>query len=158
MYGEHHGWLRAWLRRKLGDSHLAADLAHDTFMRLLCRQDVVAAHEPRAFLLTVAQRVLSNRHRRQKLEQAYLEALARQPEAHVMSAEDRAILLETLAQIDQLLDGLPRVAKRAFLLSQLDGLTHADIAVQLGVSVSSVKRHIARAAYQCYFADVVASH
>lgn len=35
LYQDHHGWLHGWLRKKLGCSHQAADLAHDTFMRLL---------------------------------------------------------------------------------------------------------------------------
>ncbi len=31
LYTDHHGWLQGWLRKKLGDVHQAADLAHDTF-------------------------------------------------------------------------------------------------------------------------------
>ena len=30
LYADHHGWLRRWLGNRLGDAHLAADLAHDT--------------------------------------------------------------------------------------------------------------------------------
>ncbi|MDZ4357508.1 MAG: sigma factor, partial [Variovorax sp.] len=35
LYGDHHGWLQGWLRRRLGSACDAADLAHDVFMRLL---------------------------------------------------------------------------------------------------------------------------
>ncbi|WZB75780.1 sigma factor [Achromobacter insuavis] len=35
LYAEHHGWLRSWLRRKLGCPEQAADLAQDTFLRVL---------------------------------------------------------------------------------------------------------------------------
>ncbi|WP_049019952.1 sigma factor, partial [Burkholderia cenocepacia] len=35
LYADHHAWLRGWLSRKLGCAHRAADLAHDTFVRLL---------------------------------------------------------------------------------------------------------------------------
>ena len=38
LYSEHHGWLQGWLQRKLGNRCDAADLAHDTFLRLLTRQ------------------------------------------------------------------------------------------------------------------------
>ena len=31
----HHGWLHNWLRAKLGNSFDAADLAQDTFIRVL---------------------------------------------------------------------------------------------------------------------------
>lgn len=152
LYTEHHGWLQSWLRKKLGDAHQASDLAQDTFVRLLSRDDLVEAREPRAFLTTVAQRVLFNHYRRQQLERAYLDALAQAPANFAQSPEERAILLETLVEIDQMLDGLPAAVKRAFLLSQLDGMPQADIAQELGISISTVKRYLVKAGMQCYFA------
>jgi RNA polymerase sigma-70 factor (ECF subfamily) len=152
LYSDHYGWLHALLRRKLGCGHRAADLAHDTFTRLLARDACVAIQEPRAFLTTVAQRVLANHWRREQIERAYLETLARMPEALATSPEERAMVLEALTEIDRLLDGLPPLVKRAFLHAQLDGMGHAEIAAALGISVSTVKRHLVRAAAQCYFA------
>ncbi|QBR42214.1 hypothetical protein EHF36_01560 [Kerstersia gyiorum] len=35
MYQSHHGWLRTWLQRRLGNTADAADLAQDAFLRLL---------------------------------------------------------------------------------------------------------------------------
>jgi RNA polymerase sigma-19 factor, ECF subfamily len=154
LYGHHHGWLRQWLSKKLGDKHQAADLAHDTFMRLLVRDDEITLHEPRAFLTTVAQRVLSNHWRRQQLERAYLEALGELPPAFVPSEEDRAILLESLFVIDRLLNGLPTPVKRCFLLSQLDGLSHAEVAREIGVSITTVKRYLVKAAQHVYFGEM----
>lgn len=152
LYSGHHRWLLGWLHRKVGCRHRSADLAHDTFMRLLAREEMPGILEPRAFLTTVAQRVLANHWRRDKLEQAYLEALAHQPPALVPSAEERAILLETLHEIAALLDGLPVAVKRAFLMAQLEGRSQAEIATALKISVTTVKRHLVRAGTQCYFA------
>jgi RNA polymerase sigma-19 factor, ECF subfamily len=152
LYVEHHTWLRSWLKRKLGCAHRAGDLAHDTFLRLLARDEPVDAREPRALLTTVAQRVLYNHWRRQQIEQAWLEALAHAPEPLAPSPEERALVVETLCEIDALLDGLPAAVKRAFLLSQLDGASHAEIAAELNISLATVKRHLVRAASQCFFA------
>jgi RNA polymerase sigma factor (sigma-70 family) len=145
LYADHHGWLQGWLRKKLGSTACAADVAHDTFMRLLDREDAVAAREPRAFLATVAQRVLFNHYRRQKLEQAYLDVLAQLPSPHAPSPEERALLLSTLFELDRMLDGLPPPVKRAFLLRQLDELPQEDIARRLDISLATVKRHLQRA-------------
>lgn len=153
LYSDHHGWLRAWLRKRLGDAHQAADLAHDTFMQLLTREEPVAAREPRAFLTTIAQRLVANHYRRQQLERAYLDALAALPERHEASPEERAIVIETLVQVDRMLDGLAPVVKRAFLMSQLDGMAHAEIAEALAISITSVKRYLVKAGQQCYFGD-----
>lgn len=63
--------------------------------------------------------------------------------------EQRQSQLELLQQIDAMLDGLNVKAREAFLLSQLEGLTYADIASRLAVSVSSVKKYIAKATEHC---------
>ncbi|MCG6574090.1 sigma-70 family RNA polymerase sigma factor [Pseudomonas sp. AF32] len=152
LYTAHHNWLNGWLRRRLGCPDSAADLAQDTFIRVLTARDPQPILEPRAFLTTIAKRVLFNHYRRQDLERAYLEALAQLPEQAAPSEEDRAIILQTLLELDQLLDGLPRAVKRAFLLAQVDGLTYNEIARELGISLATVKRHLNKAAMRCYFA------
>ncbi|WP_028602084.1 sigma-70 family RNA polymerase sigma factor [Ottowia thiooxydans] len=151
LYLNHHSWLYRWLWKRLGNSFDAADLAHDTFTRLLTRDAPIAAQEPRAFLTTVAQGVVSNFHRRRKVEAAYFETLAGLPEPQVPCLETRAILLETLIEIDRRLDGLKMPVRQAFLLSQLDGLTQPQIAAELGVSLATVQRYIAKAVQQCFF-------
>jgi RNA polymerase sigma-19 factor, ECF subfamily len=151
LYSDHYGWLRNWLHRKLGCSYQAADLTHDTFVRLLTSPQIESIVEPRAFLTTVAKRVLANHYRRREIERAYLDALAVLPEGQAPSLEARAIVLETLLEIDAMLDGLPSIAKQVFLLAQVDGLPYAAIAKETGVSVSTVKRHLLKAARHCYF-------
>lgn len=128
------------------------DLVHDTYMRLLNREEMPLLGEPRAFLVTVARRVLSNHWRHERVERAFLETLAQWPEAVALSAEEKTSLLETLKEVDRLLDGLPTVVKRAFLYAQIDGMSHAEIAATLGISISSVKRYLIKAGAQCYFA------
>ncbi|MDR6957188.1 RNA polymerase sigma-70 factor (ECF subfamily) [Pseudomonas brassicacearum] len=152
LYNAHHSWLNSWLRRKLGCPDSAADLAQDTFMRVLTARNPQPALEPRAFLTTIAKRVLFNHYRRQDLERAYLDTLAQLPEQVAPSEEERAIILQTLMELDQLLDGLPRAVKQAFLLAQVDGLTYNEIARELGISLATVKRHLNKAAMRCYFA------
>ncbi|WP_230348381.1 sigma-70 family RNA polymerase sigma factor [Methylobacillus methanolivorans] len=154
LYTNHHSWLSQWLRKKMGNQFDAADLAHDTFMRVLLSGDVDKLHEPRAFLTTVASGLVSNFYRRKKLEQAYLDALMQLPEAVMPSPEVKAMMLETLVEIDGLLEGLPYNVRKAFLLSQLDGLSQAEIALELGVSISTVKRYIVQAIQQCCFGGV----
>jgi RNA polymerase sigma-70 factor (ECF subfamily) len=152
LYLDHRNWLTGWLQRRLGCPHSAADLAQDTFVRLLSNRQEHAINEPRAFLTTVAKRVLFNHYRRQDLERAYYQALQQLPEQEVPSEEHRAIILETLMELDRLLDGLPGQVKRAFLLAQVDGLSYGEIAAQLGISLATVKRHLHKAAMRCYFA------
>lgn len=152
LYRNHHGWLLTFLQRRLSNQSDAADLAQDTFLRLLLSDQRLELQEPKAFLTTIAQRVLCSHWRRERIEKAYLEALAQQPEAYAASPEEREIMIETLLEIDRLLDGLPVIVRRVFFHAQLDGMKQQEIADTLGISISTVKRHLRRAAMQCYFA------
>lgn len=149
LYRSHHGWLHQWLWRKLGCSEGAADLAQDTFLRLLSAKPVEALREPRAYLSTVAHGLLVNHWRRLALERAYAEALALQEQAFAPSPEERALVLETLLEVDAMLNRLPARARDAFLLSQIDGWTYAAIATHLGVTERTVKNYMGQAMLQC---------
>jgi len=150
FYADHHGWLNGWLRRQLGCSQRAADLAQDTFVRVLSKDDDMAAiREPRAYLHTIAKGLLINYWRRRQIEQAYLDALALQPEPVVPSPESQALIVETLVRIDAMLTQLPTRVRSAFLMSQLHGMTYAAIAAELGVSERMVKKYMAQAMLHC---------
>ena len=150
LYSEHHGWLQGWLQRKLGNRCDAADLAHDTFLRLLTRQVIKPlGNEPRALLTHIAKGLVIDRWRRQDLERAYLETIAHLTAAEVPSPETRYLILETLWRIEALLRELPEQTRETFLLSQIEGLTYAQIATRLKVSLITVKRHMRAAFIAC---------
>ncbi|WP_443114522.1 sigma-70 family RNA polymerase sigma factor [Herbaspirillum seropedicae] len=149
LYRKHHGWLVAWLSRRLACRHLGADLAQDTFVRLLGHRPPPDLREPRAYLTTIAKGLVASHLRRRQLETAYLEALAALPEPSQPSAEERLLVLDTLCEIDRILDQLPARARQVFLLAQLDGLPYASIAGLLGISLSTVKRHMVLALRHC---------
>lgn len=153
LYTTHHPWLHSWLHRRLGNSHDAADLTQDTFIRLMTGLQLQSLREPRAFLTTLAQRVLIDFWRRRELERAYLDSLAALPEPQVPSEESRALVLEALTQIDRMLSRLPAKARAAFLLSQLDGLSYPQIADRLAVAEISVRRYMKQAIAACVAAQ-----
>jgi RNA polymerase sigma-19 factor, ECF subfamily len=152
LYVEHNGWLQAWLRKKLRCSQQAADVAHDTFVQVLASHRVQEIVEPRAYLTTLAQRVLFNVWRRRDLEKAYLVTLAELPESVVPSLEDRALLLEVLSQIDTVLQTVSKQGRHVFLLNQLQDLTYREISIQLDMPLITVRRHMQRAIRACYLA------
>lgn len=150
LYSDHHGWLHNWLRSRLGNAADAADLAQDTFLRVLLKPERLELRTPRAFLRTIARGLVIDLWRREELERAYLESIAHLPEAEVPSAEARQSVLDLLENIARLLDGLKPKVRSAFLLAQCEGIPHAQIAEQLGVSQRSVERYVAEALYHCY--------
>ncbi|MBK4989129.1 sigma-70 family RNA polymerase sigma factor [Pseudomonas sp. S36] len=151
LYTAHHGWLRGWLTRRLGDSNDVEDLAHDTFVRVMrARKPVNQLRQPMAYLSTIANGLVMNRWRRLTIERAYADALASMPERVEPSAEDRAVLIESVLQVEALLQGLSPRVRTIFLLSQLDGLTYKEIALQLTLSVDQVQKAMTQAFRRCY--------
>jgi RNA polymerase sigma-70 factor (ECF subfamily) len=155
LYQEQHSWLCGWLNRRLGNVSEAADLAQDTFMRLLlsprpfAQTEPDALRAPRAYLATIARRLLINHLRRQHLEQAYLDALAGLPEQLQPSPEQQLLVLEALGEINAMLETLSPKSRAVFVMSQVEGLTYAEIADELGIGLRSVKRYMAHAMTEC---------
>lgn len=152
LYCEHQSWLYQWLRNKVSCPQQAKDLTQDTFLNILLSPDLLSIRQPRPFLATIARRLVANHYRRKTLEDAYLDALATQPEHLHPSPEERWVILETLEKIDSALDGLPPPVREAFLLAHLQGMRYSDIAERLRISSSSVKQYLQRANLQCFFA------
>ena len=152
MYRDHRGWLLAWLRRNVACPSKAEDLSQDTFVRLLGRETFKPPREPRAFLVAIAKGLLFDYFRRAALEQAYLTELMLIPEGEQPSVEEQQLILEDLKTIDRLLGKLSSKARAAFLYNRLDGLSHAQIAERLGVSVPRVRQYLAQGIRQCYIA------
>lgn len=149
LYRHNHRWLRAWLKRRLNCSETAADLAHDTFVRLLSHpQNIAKISEPRSYLRIIAERLCVDLWRRKSVERSWLEVLVQQPEGVSISPEAHALVIETLIEVDRMLQSLPQRVAQAFMLAQLEGLTYKLIGQRLGVSERSVKTYMAQAMLQ----------
>ncbi|WP_440466432.1 sigma-70 family RNA polymerase sigma factor [Pseudomonas sp. YH-1] len=151
LYQGHHHWLLGWLRRRLNCPHHAADVAQDTFIRVLTAGSYVAPREPRAFLATVARRLLIDNGRRQRLEQAYREELERCAEHMEQAPSPEQILqaIQVLESIDRALARMKPRVRETFILRHLDGLAQDEIARLHGVSVKTVQKDLIDALLAC---------
>lgn len=149
LYNHHHGWLKAWLRKKLSCQHTAADLAHDTFVRLIVAGKPPLPEQSRAYLTQIAKGLVIDLYRRQRLELAYQEWLLQLPPVDAPSPEQQAIALQSLIQLDKVLDQLPAKVRETFILSRFEQLTYSQIADQLGISVAAVRKYMLKATQAC---------
>ncbi|WP_200843586.1 sigma-70 family RNA polymerase sigma factor [Pantoea sp. 18069] len=152
LFTAHQPWLLDRLRKRLRDAAEAEDVSSETFLRVMGYKRLHAMHEPRAYLTTIAKNILTETWRRRDLERAWMDALAALPQACAPSPEERAVLRESLEAIANALERLPAKARTAFLLSQLDGLTYAEIAQRIGMSERMVRRYMADGLRCCMLA------
>ena len=120
-------------------------------VRLASLADTAQILEPRAFVFRVASNLAIDRLRQEQRRSAlhdddsdhheYCDPLA--------SPEKQFLAAEAIEQLDRSLAQLPSKARLALLLNRLEGLTHAQIAVRLDVSESTVGKYIVQAMRHC---------
>lgn len=151
LYALHADWLQDWLRRYTRCSQRAADLAQDTFCRILEKREAASIRDGRGYLATVARRILIDDIRHREVERAYLAIhAARTSDVETLTPDRIAEAAQLLGAILRLLEGLPDKTRRAFIKIRFDGMRYADAARQLGVSERMVKRYVACAYAHCY--------
>jgi len=125
----------------------ADDLLNETLLRIACS---LPNFEGRASVKTWAYRIASNvaidflRKSRRVQAIEFDEAVAAELEA-VEDDEDRLILDEMNDCVRQVIEGLPPVHRSALILHHLQGMTTAQTAEILGISLANAKVRIHRA-------------
>lgn len=152
LYVAHQSWLRGWLSGRLRCSFTAADLTHDTFVKLMEQPSMPVLRQPRAFMQVVASRLMINRFRRMKVEAEVLRAVALISEDELaQSAEEDASRRQLLGQVLAMMaHELDEKSCTAFLMARVDGQSYREIASHLGVSETRVKQYLAKVLLHCH--------
>ena len=142
--------IRAFLTRTVRDADLAADLTQETFLRVAdharANPGAVIAHEP-SYLYRTARNVALDHERRSRA--VSMETLRDDDRADIgddrPSPERVAAGRSDLAVVRQAMLALPARTRAVFLLVRVMGLTYRETANRLGISESSVQKHLASA-------------
>lgn len=162
MLTHYYRELLNFLSRAVNDRHAAADLAQESYVRVLALQQAgEQVIEPRALLYRTARNLVIDRHRRSAVRGQALDAgaiadgdaaadvfatlaapAASEPETAAMSAQAVDAMLAVIGE-------LPLRCREAFVLHKFDGLPQAEVARRMGISVTMVERHIKLAMQAC---------
>lgn len=160
MLTRYYRELLNFLSRAVNDRHAAADLAQESYVRVLAlQQSGQHVAEPRALLYRTARNLVIDQHRRSAVRgwmrdndldddggvdivDSLAAPAASEPETAAMSAQAVEAMLAVIAQ-------LPLRCREAFILHKFDGLAQADVARRMGISVTMVERHIKLAMQAC---------
>jgi len=127
-------------RRLLGDDEKAWDAMHDVFVQLLRYEDRLDAAAPSSLLFRIATNVCLNRirsqgRRREDASDSLIEEIAR-----VANDEPRSQARLTL---DRLLGReLDSSTGEMAVMHWVDGMTHEEVAREVGMSVSGVRKRL----------------
>jgi RNA polymerase sigma factor (sigma-70 family) len=147
LFLAHRGELHAYLTDRLRDRELANDLAQETFLRFAEQGGNGVIVEDRSYLYRTARNLAidhirrTHRHRTDVTAHADLADIA----ADLPGAEEVVAGRERLDRLRAAIEALPERTRQVFVLHRIEELTYAEVATRLGISESSVQKHLARA-------------
>ncbi len=144
----HEAALRKRIRRLASTPDVDVDdIVSEVLVRAYTTSDYQRIDRGRTFLFTIARNLLTDLARRRAIVSfelmASLESLDAAGEAP--SAETIVSAREELHQLQKVTETMPPQCRRVFLLRRVEALPFAEIADRLGLSVSTVEKHLARA-------------
>lgn len=138
--------LLSYFLRRVRDHAEAEDLTHELIAKLLKHRDDDLA-SPEAYIFQMASNLLADRARRLKVRAQYRERVSRTEELGIDPLDPFRITAgrDELSVLENALTSLPDRTRAIFILYRLENLGQDKIAETFGISISAVKKHVARA-------------
>jgi RNA polymerase sigma-70 factor (ECF subfamily) len=142
-YEAHHGAVRAFARRLVGDESVAEDIVHDTFVALpRAVQKFRGEGSLRGFLIGVAANH-GKRHIRSAVRRRRAFAtLAERPVAAPADPETETARRRLADRLSAELDKLPIDQRVAFVLCDVEQRTSTEVGVILGIPEATVRTRL----------------
>ena len=140
--------LQVYFFHKLRGHHQdAEEMLQELYSRLWCYDRLYEVQCIKGFLFTIAANLVRDKARRAYSRAAKVSSSIDDIELSVEDNNPEAVVesWQSLEQLDATLNELPPKCKKAFLLHRLDGFSHKEIALHMGVTTSMIEKHICRA-------------
>jgi RNA polymerase sigma factor (sigma-70 family) len=143
----HEPALRAWLRRRPVHGLEIDDIVQETYAVLAAMASVDHIDNPRAYAFQAAQSIVLRHVRRARIVR--IESLGdtefSSPPADDPSPEHQASARQELRRVLAVIEGLPAKCREAFTLRKVTGLSQRAVAQRMGITESTVEKHVGRA-------------
>lgn len=145
--------LMSYFLRRVGERSEAEDLTQEVFARIMGADMRVPFAKADGLIFTIAGNLLRDRHRRTKrhrdyphvpLDEIKIDELSR----NAIEVRDPERVLLAKRSLDDALDALDELGERTkdvFMLVRLEKMRHREVANLLGISISTVEKHVVRA-------------
>lgn len=147
----HRAALQKYLRKFVGGAEDVDDLVQEAYVRVCSMPSGQVVESPRALLFRIAHNLAVDRAR-QKVSHATDDVADFEP-LNVSSEEaepdEQADLRRRFESFCAAVDSLPPLCRRVFVLRKVYQLSHAEIAEVLGLSHSTIEKHVAKGLVRC---------
>jgi len=149
LFAEYAPRIKSFMMRQGADAALAEELVQETLLTVWRKAGLYSASKGSAitWIFTIARNLRIDRLRRetpwQELTEEHTATLVADEKPADVAVSDK----EREHRVQVVLGSLPPEQRQVIVLAFIDGLSHGDIAKQLGLPVGTVKSRI-RLAYQ----------
>lgn len=121
--------------------HEVDDIAQEAFLRAYNVELQRPIEMPKSFLFRIAKHLaLTRLDQQRRWQSADLHA-----ELSDWTPEDHVIAEETLRDHLMAIDALPESCRRVYWLRKFEDLSHKELAIEFGIAVSTVEKHLMKA-------------
>jgi RNA polymerase sigma factor (sigma-70 family) len=161
VFDRYYRELLNFLTRAVRNRDSASDLTQESFARVYAAERAgMVIRDPRALLYKTARNLLIDAHRRRDALACPVspggdtDGLAAEPDDQIGPAalEPEAALAarQRFEAIAAIVDALPPRCREVFMHVKFDGLTHAETAQRMGISVKTVEMQVQIALSACW--------
>lgn len=152
LFREHNQALISLLTLRLRSVHDAKEIAQEAYVRLLQLDRPDAASLLRAYLFRIASNLAIDRLRQRNVRYRLAGAVEAELFEELTTRDDPercSLAREELELVNNCLEELSPTCQQAFWQHRVQGMTVAEIAVELNVTERMVRHHLARAVVYC---------
>lgn len=146
LYYLHVKQLKYYAQRTAQSPFLAEDIVHDTFVKVWENRLLIDPLRPfKPYLFTIAKRNLLNMLKRAQHETAIMSEIRKYSSDDENTTELQVDYNESNALITEAISSLNGQVKEVFVRCRIQGLTYRQTAQELGITESTVNKHMNRA-------------
>lgn len=140
IFDQYYTPIKNFLYYKSGDIDLSEDITQDVFMKLWDKREDVQQETVKSYLYTIANNMLLNKIRHDKVVLSFAEKNKNQQEEQ--SPEFTMEEKEFKVELERVIGAMPEKQREVFLMNRIEEMTYKDIADSLELSVKAVEKRM----------------
>ena len=146
LFRGHYSTLCAYANHFVKDVDTSEEIVQEVMFKLwINRERIVFGTSAKSYLFRAVRNSCLNLLKHMNVREEFRAARQAQIQELQRSKEDEMIVSELERKIREAVDSLPLERKKVFILSRYEGMTYAEIAAHLGISVKTVENQMSSA-------------
>ncbi|MBD5782055.1 RNA polymerase sigma factor [Pelagicoccus sp. NFK12] len=147
----HEERLRKWLRSQFDLRDGVDDVVQEAFMQVYKASEKRPITNPKAYLYSIARNASYKKLKKDAMlvSESFEESSTVVPFEPSKGSDDWVIYQEEVGMLRDAIQRLPKKCRKIFVMRRIQGLSHAEIAERLGISVNTVSAQLTIGLRKC---------